>query len=231
MALPLARPAVILDDETHIPADVHTLAAFRGWSREPSFPERGRIDFLAGDVAVDMSPEDLYTHGALKTVLAIELGSLVVKAGLGNVFIDRARVVSLTADLSVEPDLVVVLWPTLESGRVREIPSARGEGRYVEMEGAPDLVVEVVSDGSARKDRRRLPPLYARAGVPELWLVDARGPEVRFEIFRLGPEGYLLQAADADGWAASPVLGRAFRLTRRAARLARWAYELEHRPA
>jgi Uma2 family endonuclease len=223
------RPAIVFEDQIRIPADVHSLAAFRSWTQDASFPDWGRIDYLAGDIEVDMSPEDLYTHGALKTVLAIELGALVVKGGLGNLFIDRARVVSPAADLSVEPDLVVVLWPTLQSGRVREVPSSRGEGRYLEMEGAPDLVVEIVSDSSHHKDRQRLPPLYARAGVPELWLADARGAELRFEVFRLESTGYVLQPADAEGWVTSPVLGRTFRLTRRPNPLGRWAYELEQR--
>jgi Uma2 family endonuclease len=33
---------------------------------------------------------------------------------------------------------------------------------------APDLIVEIVSDSSTRKDEERLPPLYARAGIHEL---------------------------------------------------------------
>jgi Uma2 family endonuclease len=38
--------------------------------------------------------------------------------------------------------------------------------------GAPDLVVEVISPGSAGYDRREKQNMYARAGVPEYWLVD-----------------------------------------------------------
>ena len=47
-----------------IPASARTLLGFVGWCHSPSFPEQGRIDYLAGDLEVDMSPEDLYTHGA-----------------------------------------------------------------------------------------------------------------------------------------------------------------------
>ena len=35
------------------------------------FPERGRIDYIAGQIEVDMSPEDLFTHGSLKTEIAV----------------------------------------------------------------------------------------------------------------------------------------------------------------
>jgi Uma2 family endonuclease len=85
--------------------------------------------------------------------------------------------------LSVEPDVTVVLWQSLEAERLREVPEpGDSEGDYVELEGPPDLVVEIVSDSSVHKDTKRLPPLYAAAGVPELWRIDARGSDLRFEI-------------------------------------------------
>ena len=41
------------------------------------------------------------------------------------------------------------------------------------MRGAPDLVVEILSPATADRDRTVKTKLYARAGVRELWLVDA----------------------------------------------------------
>jgi Uma2 family endonuclease len=223
-------PAVIVEEELAIPAGTSELSRFRQWSWGSGFPERGRIDFLAGTVEVDLSPEDLYTHGAVKSALAARLYTLVVDANRGDLYIDRTRIVSPGAKLSVEPDLVVALWESLRAGRIREVPAASGEeGRFIELEGAPDLVVEIVSDSSAGKDRVRLPRLYAAAGIPELWLVDARGEDLAFDLFVLRAGRYVRQSPGAEGWLLSPVLQRTVRLTRRLNERARWTYELEHR--
>jgi Uma2 family endonuclease len=222
---------VLLDEEVRIPGEAHALDEFRRWSAGEQFPERGRIDYLEGDIEVDMSPEDLDTHGTVKVAIAARLHALVAEAGRGYVFVDRARVVSTGAGLSVEPDVVVVLWSSLETGRIRKVPSTPPvPGRYVELEGAPDLVVEVVSNSSVGKDRKRLPALYARAGVPELWLVDARGETPILEIWTLGEEGYervASEAPDTAGWTPSTVLGGRFRLRRRTFREDRFIYDLE----
>jgi Uma2 family endonuclease len=205
------------------------LAGFRAWAVSPRFPEGGRIDFLAGDLEVDMSPEDLLNHGVVKSEIAAIFRLMVAHTGLGEVYVDRARISSPRADLSVEPDVVVVFWETLDSDRLRYVPAASGEPDcYIEMEGAPDVVVEIVSNSSERKDRVRLPPLYAAAGIPELWLVDVRRKTVRFEIRSLGLDGYETVEPDAEGWRRSPKLGRRFRLVRQEIRPGRWIYRLEH---
>jgi Uma2 family endonuclease len=205
---------------------VRTLASFRRWCQSDRFPDRGRIDYLDGDIDVDMSPEDLYTHGAVKAALAAALHDLVAEEDLGHVFVDGARVTSPTAELSAEPDLVVVLWPSLDTGRARHVPG-KTAGRVAEIEGAPDLVVEIVSDGSVRKDTDRLPRLYALAGIPELWRIDARGADLQFEILTLDAGRFRKLEPDGEGWTPSPVLGRRFRLLRRSARHATWRYRLE----
>lgn len=218
------------EESVHIPRQAtRDLAGFRAWAVSPLFPENGRIDFLAGDLEVDMSPEDLHKHGTVKSGIAALLHQMVVDAGLGEVYTDRARISCPRADLSVEPDVVAVFWETLDSGRLRYIPAASGEpDRYIEMEGAPDVVVEVVSNSSERKDLVRLPPLYAAAGIPELWLVDVRKKAILFEIRALGPDGYETVQPDVKGWRASPRLGRRFRLVRKEVRPGRWIYRLEH---
>jgi Uma2 family endonuclease len=206
------------------------LAAFRTWTHSGRFPEEGRIDYLDGEVNVDWAPEDLQTHGTPKAALAAELFALVARRRRGYVFVDRTRVTSTAAGLSAEPDLVVVLFSSLDAGRVRQVPAARSApGRFIELEGAPDLVVEIVSDSSEHKDTERLPAQYARAGIPELWLLDARGGELRFDLQTLVDGAYRRATADAAGWAASPVLGMRCRITREPAPHAGWLYALEHR--
>lgn len=223
-----SQAAVILEDELLITAEVHHLEAFRRWAHSEDFPERGRIDYLGGEIEVAMSPEDLYTHGAVKTSIATTLHRIVAEADRGTVFVDRTRVSSPEAELSAEPDVVVALDESFDQGRLREIPSAGGQpGRFIELEGAPDLVVEILSDSSTGKDTRRLPPLYARAGIPELWLVDARGDELSFQVKTLEDAGYLPMEPDADGWRDSPVLGLKVRLSRTMTRRRRWRYVLE----
>lgn len=216
-----------------MPAAAGGLAAFRRWAFSAEFPDNGRIDYLAGSVETELSPEDLHTHGTVKAAIAAALHALIVEQDLGQVFIDRTRVSSAAADLSVEPDVLAVLWQSLESGRVRYVPRARGGpvrlARSAEIEGGPDLVVEILSDSSVRKDTELLPCLYALAGVRELWLVDARGQQQpELAMYTLDSGAYRAVAPDARGHLLSPLLGRTFRLLRQPARLSTWRYQLEH---
>jgi Uma2 family endonuclease len=224
------RHQIFSEENLRIPADASTYDGFLRWTESGGYPETGRIDYLAGLIEADMSPEDLYTHGAVKTAIVGPLFALVVERELGDVFIDRAQVRSRFAELSAEPDVVVVLDDSLEQEKVRLVPSARREpGRYIALEGPVDLVVEIVSDGSVRKDTERLPPLYARAGIPELWIVDARGEELSFRILALRDGNYSEVEGGTEGWIASPVLSKEFRLRSRRAGTFRWRYTLNVR--
>jgi Uma2 family endonuclease len=218
---------VRIEDQVEIPMNLQGLADFRRWAVSDAFPERGRIDYLAGSIEVDMSPEDLHTHGKLKVELVRVLADRVAEADLGELYTDRARVSSPEADLSVEPDVVLVTNESLDSGRVRLVPRAGGgEDRYIELEGAPDLVVEIVSDSSVRKDTNRLPGLYYTAGVREFWLVDARRAELVFRIHQPGAAGYEPAPASPDGFQYSAVLDRWYQLHRTRNRHGRIAFEL-----
>jgi Uma2 family endonuclease len=232
---PEARPArripsIGLVETLRIPAGAHALEGFRRWTWSESFPEKGRIDFLDGELEIDLSPENVYQHGVAKMAIAAALHDQVTRTGKGLVCVDATRVVSVDASISVEPDVVAVLWDSVETGRVRLEPAADGEpGSFVELEGAVDLVVEVVSKSSVGKDRRRLPPLYAKAGVPELWLIDARRLHhaVELRIHHLGATGYLLAPPDAEGSSYSRLLARRCRLRRHAVRDIGFTYDLE----
>ncbi len=229
------RPAVAYGEDLWIPEAAYELKGFRAWARSDEFPQTGRIDYLAGVIESDMSPEDLHTHGTVKTAIAAALFAVIARPRQGFVFADRTRVTLPVAQVSVEPDVVAVLFSSLDRGGVRQVPAkSKGPGRFVEFEGAPDLVVEILSDSSVKKDTERLPPLYAADGVGELWLVDARGEELELEIRTLeagrGPgAGFQVAERDGDGWAESPLLGGRIRLVREPTPHAGWFYELEQR--
>ena len=113
-------------ESLRIPPDAHTFEGFLRWLGSGEFPESGRIDFLAGEIEAEMSPEDLQTHGAVKVEVGAALHSLVRDHRLGQVFMDSTRITAPAAGLSTEPDVVVVLWESLASGRARFVQDLTG---------------------------------------------------------------------------------------------------------
>ncbi len=222
---------VLLEDREQIEIPtIHNLAEFRRWALSEDFPQRGRIDYIAGKIEVDMSPEDYYTHGTLKARVAGEIIDRVAELDLGDILVGETRVSDVPADLSAEPDVVVITFQAFDDGRVRLIPKASGkEGRYVEVEGGPDLVVEIVSDSSVKKDTVRLPISYFQAGVREYWLIDARGEELSFQLLRRGDTSFELTPADADDYQRSEVLDASYRLDRSRHKRGHWVYQLRLR--
>jgi Uma2 family endonuclease len=218
--------ALIFEDELCIPA-ISSLDDFRHWMRSDEFPERGRIDYVAGRMEIDMSPENLFFHGKLKGRICATLVELVEGLEIGHVFVDSTRITCVGADVSAEPDVVVLTDEAIDTGRVKLIPAASGgEDSYIEIEGPPDLIVEIVSDSSVNKDTKRLPVAYFAGGVPEFWLVDARRERLSFQIHDRGETTFHAIAADADGFQRSPLLNKRFRLERRKNSRGRPAYIL-----
>ena len=74
-----------------------------------------------------------------------------------------------TDDTVVEPDIVVVC----DSSKIDE----RG------CNGAPDLVIEILSPSSRRKDRSLKRELYQKAKVREYWIVSPDDSEIEVHIF------------------------------------------------
>lgn len=62
-----------------------------------------------------------------------------------------------------------VLVPDIAGWRRERMPKPPQDQRF---EVVPDWVCEVLSPGTAKKDRIKKMPVYARYGVPYLWLVD-----------------------------------------------------------
>jgi Uma2 family endonuclease len=199
-------------DQVRLPAWVGDLESFRRWSDDEAFPETGQISFLKGDVWIDMSKEQLFSHNQVKMAIAFVLMGLVITGRKGRYFGDGAYLSNLTADVSNQPDGCFVSTTNLQQGHVRVL---EGIGRgHVELEGSPDMVLEVVSDSSVEKDTLLLRQAYAEAGIREYWLVDARQEPLVFEVLRLGRRGYLA-SRKRSGWLYSSVFARWFRLTQR----------------
>jgi len=95
---------------------------------------------------------------------------------------------NLVADISGNPDGTFVSNKALAAERVRLVEGA-DEG-FVELEGSPDMVLEVVSRGSVHKDTVVLRDAYWEAGVREYWLVDARREPLTFDILRHTAKGF-----------------------------------------
>jgi Uma2 family endonuclease len=87
-------------------------------------------------------------------------------------------------DVILSPTRVVI--PDLIAIRQERLHLVTDRG----IEGAPDLVVEILSPSSSRRDRHRKLTLYKRVEIPEYWIVDPRGKSV--EVYALGDRGYCL---------------------------------------
>lgn len=214
-----------LVDHVGIPLWVIDLDSFRAWADRNDFPDMGRIDYIKGEVWIDMSKEQIFTHVAVKTEIARVLASLVKAARTGLFFGDGAFVSNVDADIAVNPDAIFISHAARQD-RVRLLEGTKRG--YVEMEGSPDMVLEVVSDSSVRKDAQQLRQDYWEAGIREYWLVDARKEPIVFDILRYTPKGYRT-TVKKEGWIKSAVFGKSFRLTCQTSEFGDPEYSLEVR--
>jgi Uma2 family endonuclease len=123
----------------------------------PDPPDHSKLELIAG--VLYMSPPPEYTHdnvvGRLMLLLAAEMLRLGAK---GRLLTPRAAI--WTSDRTyLEPDLFYLSKET----EARLDPKRRTTA---------DLVIEVISPGSAIYDRNTKADTYAALGVKELWLVD-----------------------------------------------------------
>jgi Uma2 family endonuclease len=217
---------VVGQDSVHIPVWVIDLESFRRWVDSDEVPEDLRVCYLDGEVWVDMSKEQFFSHNDIKAEFTAVLRILVKAERLGRYATDGMLLTNVEANLSSGPDGVFISHETLERGRVRLVQGKKGG--YVELEGTPDMVLEVVSDSSVKKDTDTLRDLYWEAGIREYWLVDARGEEIEFNILRRIPKGYAATRKQG-GWVKSAVFGKSFRLTCQKAEDGNPEYTLEMR--
>src|SRR5712691_7369916 len=144
-------------------------------------PDDGlRYEIIDGMLFAEPSPRRRHQK-AVGNLFAI-LHAHVRAHDLGEVYVAPFDVI-LEPSTVVVPDLVFVAKDRLP------IVAERG------VEGAPDLLVEVLSSGTARRDRVRKLNAYARHSVRHYWLVEPEAKTV--EAFELVEGAYRLVAAVA----------------------------------
>lgn len=130
--------------------------------------------------------------------------------GSGSLVLGRGAFwVHPDTDVAGNPDALFVSADSLVSGRVRLLPEP--PINCDEIEGVPDMVLEIARNGDG------IPPLreaYFEAGIPEYWLVDARGKDIEFHVYKRAAKKYAVTRKQPGGWVKSAVFGKSFRLVR-----------------
>ena len=135
--------------------------------------ERQRYELSEGELIMVPSP-NVY-HQRILGNLGFLLREFVKEHGLGYVYFAPLDVV-FSEDTVLQPDILFISKERAES--IAE------EG----IRGAPDLVVEILSKATAKRDRTYKKALYARYGVKEYWLVD---PAIKtIEVLELHEHGF-----------------------------------------
>jgi Uma2 family endonuclease len=141
------------------------------WADYRSWPDDERWELIDG-VAYNMSPAPSIRHQDVVVRLASRIEQQL-RGRPCRPFVAPTDVKLSDADV-VQPDILVVCDP--------------GKITQSHIEGAPDLVVEVLSPGTSAKDLRQKKALYERAGVSEYLVID---PLEHYAIrFLLGADGY-----------------------------------------
>ena len=123
-----------------------------------SAPGDERYELLDGELVMVAAPN--LKHQKVQRRLGQRLGQFIDAHDLGELLFAPCDVVLSDTDV-VQPDLLFV-------SRERGHLLSGGEN----VQGAPDLVVEILSPATADRDRGYKRELYARHGVAEYWLVD-----------------------------------------------------------
>ena len=123
--------------------------------------EDDRVELIEGEI-VQMSPP-----GNRHIAFVISLSNLLTLRLAGRALVSTQNPVVLTDDTEPQPDVTVLRRRAYKDRRVSADDVA--------------LLIEV-ADTSLSYDRRTKLPLYARAGIPEYWIVDCAAEAV--EVYR-----------------------------------------------
>lgn len=198
--------------EVRIPPGIDCLEAFRKWIHFASLPEKLPIHFLRDDIWLDCERADtlanILLRGELTTALATLANVNDALYATGGMLWSNDR-----AGFATLPDGFYMSRESLGAGRVWFSNGGNPKAQATEVVGAPDVVVEIVSDVSEEKDTSWAVSAYFDAGIQECWVFDARDvDDLRFTIFKRGRKEFVAARA-SGGWTKSAVLGKSFRLT------------------
>ena len=135
--------------------------------------EMERYELLGGELVMVPSPNE--RHQRVARDLGFILWEYVRQHELGAVYHAPFDVV-LSSENVVQPDILFIA-----AERAHIITEDN-------VQGAPDLVIEILSPATAGRDRTYKRTLYARYGVGEYWLVDPMARTV--EVLTLGERGF-----------------------------------------
>ena len=136
-------------------------------------PDDKRYELLDGELVMPPAPGEF--HQSVSIQLGAKLFLFTSEHSLGRVYHAPFDVVLSDMDV-VQPDLIFV-----SNERADIITSAN-------IQGAPDLVVEILSPTTAARDKTFKRSLYARHGITEYWMVNLT--EKTITVLRLGEHGF-----------------------------------------
>jgi Uma2 family endonuclease len=198
------------DVQVAIPAWVVDFASFLRWLDSEEFPEQGKVCFINSKVWVDLSLEEFFEHGQVRTEIGRVLANLLKDTKYGRFAPEGTRYVHPDTELSTEPDGMVISKEALRTGRVQLVGGAKGD--HTQVHGSPEIVIELVSRSSEVKDTEWCMSTYFDAEIEEYWVIDARDEDdIRFDIYKRGKKEFT-PTRKQSGWVKSGVLGRSFRL-------------------
>ncbi|HBR17858.1 MAG: hypothetical protein A3G39_08365 [Deltaproteobacteria bacterium RIFCSPLOWO2_12_FULL_43_16] len=137
-------------------------------------PEGMRYEIIEGELF--MTPSSRTIHQRLILRIARLIEDFVKEKGLGEVFIAPYDVILSKHDI-VKPDIIFI--SKQRSGIITEL----------NVQGSPDLAVEILSPSNKEIDLILKKKLYAAFGVKEYWVVDPANKYVK--LFNLGKTGYM----------------------------------------
>ena len=168
MAPPIAADREATQEATDEPLRM-TLEEFQVW-----YTEGRRGEWVDGEVIEFVAPKTM--HQEISVFLSTLLRFFVDTRGLGRV-LPQPEMRLRHGGSYREPDLVFVAAENADR--------ITAEG----VNGPGDLVVEIVSDDSVRRDRKQKFDEYAEAGVREYWVIDPRPLRRTVMVYALSDEG------------------------------------------